>query len=111
MSTATVEVPPQHMKALKKAQQVRLARAELKAELRGLPYLESRALAAEVIRRPPNFAVSWEVRELLCSVRRGGPHEIERYVRPAGIRDRRTLAQLTERQREVLADALRGGLG
>src|SRR5205823_13355506 len=65
--TATMTPAPQRLRALERANAVRLARAELKRRI-----AEGEASAADVILDPPDEAVSWAIGELLLCQRRWG---------------------------------------
>ena len=58
--TATMTPAPQRLRALERANAVRLARAELKRRI-----AEGEASAADVIMDPPDEALSWAIGELL----------------------------------------------
>ena len=65
--TATMTPAPQRLRALERANAVRLARAELKRRI-----AEGEASAADIILDPPAEAFSWAIGELLMSQRRWG---------------------------------------
>ena len=106
MATASSE-PPQHMRALERANSVRLARAELK-----------RAVArgdmdpAEVVRDCPWQTESMTISELLTSQRRWGRTRARKFLMPLSLNENKQLGTLTPRQRAILAAELaarRGG--
>ena len=99
--TATMSQAPQRLRALERANAVRLARAELKRRI-----AEGDASAAEVILDPPAEAHSWVVGELLMSQRRWGTTRCRKFLGRYHISETKTLGALTERQRRLLADEL-----
>jgi hypothetical protein len=99
--TATVSPAPQRMRALERANAVRLARAELKRRI-----AEGEAAAADVILEPPDEALTWPIGELLMSQRRWGATRCRKFVARHHITETKTLGALTERQRRLLADEL-----
>ena len=92
---------PQRMRALERANAVRLARAELKRQI-----ARGRVSAAEVILDLPSEAISWSVGELLMSQRRWGSNRTRKLLSGLQISENRHLGALTERQRRVLAAQL-----
>ena len=99
--TATMSPAPQRLRALERANTVRLARAELKRKI-----AEGDASAAEVILEPPDEARSWEIGELLMSQRRWGTTRCRKFLACYHISETKTLGALTDRQRRLLADEL-----
>jgi hypothetical protein len=99
--TATMTPAPQRMRALERANAVRLARAELKRRI-----AEGEAAAADVILDPPNEALSWAIGELLMSQRRWGSTKCRKFLSRYHITETKTIGALTDRQRHLLADQL-----
>jgi len=99
--TATMSPAPQRLRALERANAVRLARAELKRRI-----AEGEASAAEIILDPPAEALSWAIGELLMSQRRWGTTRCRKFLGRYHISETKTLGALTERQRRLLADEL-----
>lgn len=91
----------QRMRALERANAVRLARAELKRQI-----AQGHVSAAEVILRLPAEAESWPVGELLMSQRRWGTNRTRKLLSGLQISEMRPLRLLTERQRRLLATQL-----
>ncbi|MBS1861896.1 MAG: hypothetical protein JSS68_09305 [Actinobacteria bacterium] len=89
---------PQHLRALERANTVRLARARLK---RGVAHGEIDA-AAIVGSCPPEVA-TMTVADLLGSQRRWGRTRTRKFLTPLRIAETRQLGALTERQRRLLA--------
>lgn len=96
--TATMAPEPQRLRALERANQVRLARAELKRRI-----AEGRVSAAEVILACPQEASSWSVRELLMSQRRWGSKRCRKFLEHNEIGELKAVGALTERQKRLLA--------
>ena len=99
--TATISPGPQRLRALERANAVRLARAELKRRI-----AEGEASAAEVILEPPAEALSWAIGELLMSQRRWGTTRCRKFLARNHISETKMLGALTDRQRRLLADEL-----
>ena len=92
---------PQHMRALARAYQVRLARAELKRKV-----AEQDVDAADVILRCPWEAHSMAVADLLISQRRWGQTRCRRFLAQIPMSEKKTVGSMTERQRQTLAAML-----
>jgi hypothetical protein len=100
--TATLSPPPQRLRALERANAVRLARAELKRQI-----AEGEAFAADIILAPPGEALSWAIGELLMSQRRWGTTRCRKFLARYHMTETKPLGALTPRQRRVLADELK----
>jgi hypothetical protein len=103
--TATLERPappdanvPQHMAALQRANEVRLARARLKQDVGS-----GAVSVAEVILDCPWEAESMSIAELLLSQHRWGAARCSKFLAGIGMSETKTLASMTERQRNLLA--------
>ncbi len=102
-ATATVApAGPQYMRALERANQVRLARAELK---RGVAIGEIDA--ADVILACPWEAESMAVADLLMSQRRWGQTRCRKFLAQIPMSEKKTIGSMTDRQRHTLAALLR----
>lgn len=97
----TTPEPPQRLRALERANEVRLARAELKRRIAG-----GNVSAASVILDCPWEASSWTVGELLVSQRRWGRTRCRKFLFHNQISEMKPVGQLTERQRRLLAHQL-----
>ncbi len=98
-ATATITpAPPQHMQALQRANEVRLARAELKRKIG-----EGAVSVDEVILSCPSEAASMTIAELLTSQRRWGTTRCSKFLTDIGFVETKTVGSMTERQRSVLA--------
>src|SRR5580700_1607968 len=101
-ATATVApAGPQYMRALERANQVRLARAELKRRV-AIGELH----VAEVILECPWQAESMAVADLLMSQRRWGQTRCRKFLAQVPMSEKKTIGSMTERQRRTLAAML-----
>lgn len=99
--SATTISEPQRLRALGRANEIRLARAGLKRRI-----AIGEVSAAEVIMTCPDEASSWSVGELLASQRRWGSTRCRKFLSRNQIVETKPIGSLTERQRKVLATAL-----
>jgi hypothetical protein len=100
-ATATIAPAPQHLRALSRANEVRLARAQLKKHV-----AEGTITAGDVILQSPWEAESMCVSDLLMSQRRWGHQRCRRVLAQIPVSETKTIGSLTERQRRVLAALL-----
>lgn len=100
--TAIMTREPQRLRALERANEIRLARAELKRRI-----ADGDMSAAEVILTPPCAASSWAIGDLLMSQRRWGSTRCRKFLVRNQINETKPVGTLTERQRRLLADQLR----
>lgn len=106
MNEATVApAPPQHMRALQRANEVRLARAELK---RGIAH--GHVSVANVVLTPPWEAQSMTIADLLMSQRRWGVTRCRKLLQTIPMSENKSVGSMTERQRRALALALAPGV-
>ena len=89
---------PQNLRALRQANVVRLARADLKRSIN-----DGTTTVAEVLHACPIEARNLTIAELLLSQRGWGETRCRKFLASAGIRERKTLGALTERQRGAFA--------
>ncbi len=106
MQTATMTKEPQRLRALGRANEVRLARAELKRRI-----ADGEVSAAQVILACPNAARSWSVGDLLMSQRRWGTTKCRKFLERNQISELKRVGQLTDRQRRLLAGQLESCMG
>ncbi|HWK18107.1 MAG TPA: hypothetical protein VNR66_11695 [Solirubrobacteraceae bacterium] len=99
--TAMMTPGPQRLRALERANQVRLARAGLKRRI-----ATGEVSAAEIILASPPEASSWAVGDLLMSQRRWGTTRCRKLLMRLQIAENRQIGQLTDRQRRELASHL-----
>lgn len=100
-ATATFPPAPQHMDALRQANEVRLARAELKRRV-----ADGEVGAAEVVNTCPWEARTMTVFELLMSQRRWGRTRSRSFLASNEVPETKRLGALTERQRSAVVAAL-----
>jgi len=102
-ATATVAPAcPQYMRALERANQVRLARADLKRRV-----ADEDLDVADVILECPWEAHSMAVGDLLMSQRRWGQTRCRKFLAQVPMSEKKTIGSMTERQRRTLAAMLR----
>lgn len=101
MQTTRATPEPQRLRALGRANEVRLARAELKRRI-----AFGDVSAAAIILSCPPEARSWPVAELLMSQRRWGNTRCRKFLSRNQISELKETGALTERQRRLLAEQL-----
>jgi hypothetical protein len=102
---ATATAPaPQHMKALARANRVRLARAELKRRV-----AEGEITVAEVVLERPWEAESMPIIDLLMSQHRWGRTRARRFLASFPMTETKTIGSMTDRQRHCVAARLEDG--
>jgi hypothetical protein len=100
--TSTIApAPPQYMRALERANEVRLARAELKRKVAG-----EEIDVAQVILDCPAEAHSMAVADLLMSQRRWGQTRCRKFLAQIPMSEKKTVGSMTDRQRHTLAAML-----
>ena len=103
-ATATIApTGPQYMRALERANQVRLARAELKRRI-----ATGEIDIAEVLLDCPWEADSMAVADLLMSQRRWGQTRCRKFLSQLSMSEKKTIGSMTDRQRQTLVAMLRG---
>ena len=101
-ATATMSASrPQHMRALERANEVRLARAQLKRRV-----AVGQVGVRDVILECPWEAESMAVADLLKSQRRWGQTRCHKFLAQISVSERKTIGSLTQRQRMTLAARL-----
>lgn len=104
-ATATIApARPQHLQALTRANEVRLARAELKRRVAC-----GEISVGEVILESPWEAGSMTVADLLMSQRRWGITRCRKVLAQIPVSETKTVGSLTDRQRRALAILLAPG--
>jgi hypothetical protein len=99
--TAMTTPGPQRLRALERANAVRLARADLKRRI-----ADGEISAADVILACPPESCSWSLGDLLMSQRRWGTTRCRKFLGRNHITETKPVGALTERQRRVLATQL-----
>ena len=97
-SATIVPANPQYMRALERANKVRLARAELKRAV-----ATGEVDVADVILDCPWEADSMAVADLLMSQRRWGQTRCRKFLSQIPMSEKKTVGSMTERQRNTLA--------
>jgi hypothetical protein len=100
-STALKAPEPQRLRALERANEIRLARAALKRRI-----ALGEVSAAEVILKCPDAASSWPIGDLLMSQRRWGNTRCRKFLSRSHIVETKPVGTLTDRQRRMLASSL-----
>jgi hypothetical protein len=93
---------PQYMRALERANKVRLARAELKRRV-----ATGAVEVADVILECPWETQSMAVADLLMSQRRWGQTRCRKFLSQVPMSEKKTIGSMTDRQRQTLAAMLR----
>lgn len=101
MHTTMLHAPTQPMRALERANQIRLARSQLKRRV-----ARGEIEAAEVIRGCPSEAETMAVSELLLSQHRWGQRRCQDLLGPLHISEAKRIGSMTPRQRQALVDTL-----
>src|SRR4051812_30593898 len=102
---ATIAAAPQHMRALQRANEVRLARAELKRSV-----AHGRITVADIVLDSPWEAESMTIADLLMSQRRWGVTRCRKLLQVIPMSENKTVGSMTERQRRALAGLLSPGV-
>jgi hypothetical protein len=98
---ATIAPAPQHMRALARANEVRLARAELKRKI-----AHAEIAVADVVLDSPWEAESMTISDLLTSQRRWGTTRCRKLLQCIPMSENKTVGSMTDRQRRALAALL-----
>lgn len=102
MHHAATKAPgPQHLRALARANEVRLARAELKRRV-----LEQEVSVAEIVGDPPPEAENMTLADLLMSQKRWGDTRCRKFLAAIPMSEAKTVGAMTDRQRRAVAGAL-----
>lgn len=92
---------PQHLRALARANDVRLARAALKRSVAA-----GEIEAAEVVRTCPWQVKTMSIGELLRSQRRWGRTRTRKFLADIAVSENRPMGRLTARQRGLVTEQL-----
>lgn len=102
MTHATMMSPaPQHLRALERANAVRLARAELKRRVAA-----GDVSVGEVVLSCPWEAESMTIADLLLSQRRWGHTRCRRFLQAIPLTESKSIGSMTDRQRHAVAEQL-----
>jgi hypothetical protein len=99
--TASASAGEQHLRALERANEVRLARAELKRQIAA-----EEISASQVILDCPWEAASMSISDLLMCQRRWGRARCRRLLVSLGVPENKQIGTLTQRQRSALSAVL-----
>ena len=100
-AAARLASAPQHMLALKRANEVRLARAELKRRV-----AKGELSVAEVVITCPWEAQSMTIADLLMSQRRWGVTRCRKLLQYVPMSETKEIGSMTTRQRHALSELL-----
>ena len=92
----------QRMEALNRANEIRVARAQLKRDLK-----QRRIRIEQVIADPPEYVLTAKVYDMLVAVPRLGRVKVGRLLTQCRISQSKTVGGLSERQRAELLDMFR----
>lgn len=99
----------QRFDALRRANEIRSANALVRQHAKGLSKMEGSVFVAGLLEDPTETVLSMPVGRLLLSVRRVGVKRVHSWLSLVGVRSLdRHVGDLSVRQREALADELRG---
>jgi hypothetical protein len=85
------------MEALRRANDIRVRRAQLKKDLK-----EGRVQIEEILRQPPEYVSTAKVFDILMAVPKFGRVKAARFLNQARISQSKTVGGLSERQRAEL---------
>ncbi len=106
MSKGQVQAPvrslDQRMEALKRANDIRVRRAQLKKDLK-----HGRTDIGEILRDPPEYVGTAKVFDMLMAVPKFGRVKAARFLNQCRISQSKTVGGLSERQRAELVGLLR----
>lgn len=91
----------QRMEALRRANEIRSARAQLKRDLKS-----GRVNMRDVIAEPPDYVLTAKVYDMLLAVPKYGKVKATRFINHCRISQGKTVGGLSERQRNELVDLL-----
>jgi S13-like protein len=94
---APLRSPDQRMEALKRANDIRVRRAQLKKDLK-----LGRAAIHDILRNPPEYVATAKVFDILMAVPKFGRVKATRYLNQARISQSKTVGGLSDRQRAEL---------
>lgn len=101
MSVATTAAEPQHLHALARANEIRLARAGTKRAIAA-----GELSVADVLLACPAEVERMEIGELISCQRRWGGQRTRRLLSTVPVVETKLVGMLTDRQRHAIADAL-----
>ena len=99
---APAQTLDQRLRALRQANEIRSRRAALKKDI-----ASGRVRIEDVLARPPVYATTAKVQDLLLAVPKVGPARVARFLRRCRIAPAKTVGGMTERQRGELIELVR----
>lgn len=102
--SSTLTAREQHLRALKLANQHRLARAQLRHRIK-----HGEVMVTDVILDPPEEARTWDIGAVLMTQLRWGVRRTRHFLVRLQVPERKPLGELTDRQRRMIAKALGAG--
>lgn len=91
----------QRMEALRRANEIRVKRAQLKKDLKS-----GAVQVVDILRDPPDYVGSAKVFDMLMAVPKFGRVKAARFLNQCRISQSKTVAGLSDRQREELVNLL-----
>jgi hypothetical protein len=91
------------MDALQRANDIRVKRAQLKRDLKA-----GRVHVEDILADPPDYVSTAKVFDMLLAVPKFGRVKAARFLNQCRISQSKTVAGLSERQRQELVDLFRG---
>lgn len=91
----------QRMEALRRANEIRSARAQLKKDLKS-----GQVNMRDIIAEPPDYVLTAKVYDMLLAVPKYGKIKATRFINHCRISQGKTVGGLSERQRNELVDLL-----
>lgn len=101
MNASTTAPRPQHLRALARANEIRLARASLKRRV-----ADGTLSVADVVLDCPTEAETMSMADLLMSQRRWGLSRCRKFLQAIPLTETKAVGTLTERQRLAVAGSL-----
>ena len=95
----TIEVVPQHLAALERANEIRFARAQVKRDVKAGSVPVAEALELECCETMP-------LGELLRAQRSWGPGRVRRLLQRVPVSETKRVGTLTGRQRDMIVELL-----
>jgi len=93
---------PQHLEALKLANEIRKQRAQLKQKIKEEP-----SLVIDLMQEPPEYIHTMKVETLLLAVPRFGRGKVDRIIRAARMSWKTQVGDLTAQRRDELTFVIR----
>lgn len=101
LSAGSTRSLDRRLSALKQANEVRIARAKLKQDLR-----EGKVRLAEILTAEPEYVSTAQVRDLILAVPKIGPAKAARMLSTVRVSQSKSVGSLSDRQRAHLVELL-----